>query len=88
VFFGFWQLRDLNTPYSWNYANILASLISWGICVGLTVWVVYLSVKYKGENVPKKYGFVLGEDSFLPFEMPIRHIRKLLFCIFLATGLI
>ena len=38
------------------------------------------------DNVPKKYAFVLGADSHIPFEMPLRVIRKVLFCVFLVAG--
>ena len=37
-------------------------------------------------KIPKKHKFILGEDSHIPFEIALRHIRKLLFCIFLAIG--
>ena len=60
------------------------------ICLFMTCWVVYLSLKYRKDvsKIPKKHQFILGEDSHLPFEMALRHIRKLLFCGFLAIGLI
>lgn len=56
----------------------------------LTTWVIYLSLKFKDRisEVPKKYAFILGEDSHIPFEMPLRFIRKLLFCIFLVVAYI
>jgi hypothetical protein len=35
----------------------------------LTIWVVKLSIKYKNDltKLPKKYNFILGEDSHIPF---------------------
>ena len=39
------------------------------------------------EGLPKKYKFVLGEESHMPFQMPLRYIRRLLVCAFLASGL-
>lgn len=88
AFFGFWQMKDLSTPYSWNYANIALSFFCWFLCILLTTWVLYLALKYRTDpsKIPKKFGFILGEDSHIPFEIPLRHIRKLLFCVFLATG--
>ena len=90
VFFGLYQLKDLSVAGSWSYANILVSILCWLACVMLTVWVIYLSLKYKEDmtKVPKKHAFILGEDSHIPFEMPLRHVRKLLFCIFLVLGLL
>lgn len=88
VFFGLWQLKNLVVSGSWCYANILLSILCWVLCMMLTAWVVYLSLRYKEDatRVPKKYSFILGEDSHIPFEMPLRHIRKLLFCIFLVIA--
>jgi len=40
------------------------------------------------DQVPKKYQFILGDDSFIPYQMPLRYIRKLLFCIFIFMALI
>lgn len=90
VFFGFWQLKDLSTSGSWSVANIIVSIVSWMCCMILTTWVIYLSLKFKDRisEVPKKYAFILGEDSHIPFEMPLRFIRKLLFCIFLVVAYI
>ena len=88
VFFGWWQLRELNTPYDWSYANIALSFLCWIVCLLLVVWVIYLAISHKDdmERVPRKYAFVLGADSHIPFEMPLRMIRKVLFCVFLAIG--
>jgi hypothetical protein len=40
------------------------------------------------DQVPKKYQFILGDDSFIPYQMPLRYIRKLLFCIFIFMAMI
>jgi hypothetical protein len=90
VFFGFWQLKDLTVVAGWSYGNIISSIVCWVACIILTIWVIYLSLKFKDDvtKIPKKYGFILGEDSHIPFEMPLRHIRKLLFCIFLVIATI
>jgi hypothetical protein len=52
--------------------------------------VIYLVLKYreKPESIPKRHQFILGDDSHYPFEMALRHIRKLLFCGFLAIGIV
>jgi hypothetical protein len=47
VFFGLWQLRDLKVSGNWSYGNMLFSLFSWISCLFLTIWVIYLSIKYK-----------------------------------------
>jgi hypothetical protein len=86
VFFGLWQLKNLTVVGSWCYANILVSIVCWLACMMVTAWVIYLSLRYKDDvtKVPKKHAFILGEESHIPFEMPLRHVRKLLFCIFLV----
>ena len=38
--------------------------------------------------VPTKYKFILGDDSFLPFQMPLRYVRKVFFSIFIVIGII
>jgi hypothetical protein len=88
AFFGMWQFRDLQTTTGWNVANIAVAFLCLLLCVLLTGWVVYLSLKYRHDvsKIPKKHQFILGEDSHIPFEIALRHIRKLLFCIFLAIG--
>ena len=69
VFFGFWQLRDLNTTTGWNIGNLIVAFLCLLICVFITCWVVYLSLKYRNDvtKVPKKHQFILGEDSHIPF---------------------
>lgn len=69
-------------------ANLSVCFLCLLLCLLLTTWVVYLSLKYKGDpsKIPKKHQFIVGEDSHIPFEMALRHIRKLLFCVFLAIG--
>lgn len=88
VFFGFWQFRDLQTTTGWNIGNLVVCFLCLFLCLLLTVWVVYLSLKYRADpgKIPKKHQFIVGEDSHIPFEMALRFIRKLLFCVFLAIG--
>jgi hypothetical protein len=40
------------------------------------------------DKVPIKYSFITGDESFLPFQMPLRYIRKLFFCGFLVIAII
>lgn len=88
VFFGFWQFKDTQTTTSWNVTNLIVCFVCLFLCILLTFWVTYLSLKYRNDpaRIPKKHQFILGEDSHIPFEMALRHIRKLLFCLFLAIG--
>ena len=62
VFFGFWQLRDMQTTTGWNVANLITCFICLFMCLLLTVWVVYLSLKYRHNttSIPKKHLFILG----------------------------
>lgn len=88
VFFGFWQFKDMQTTTGWNVGNLAVCFVCLLLCLMLTCWVIYLSMKYRHDpsKIPKKHQFILGEDSHIPFEMALRHIRKLLFCAFLAIG--
>ena len=90
VTFGLWQLKDFTTPYSWSYANHAIAMLAVVICLLLVVWNVYLSVSYRKEmdKVPIKYSFIAGDESFLPFQMPLRFVRKLFFCGFLVIAII
>ena len=51
---------------------------------------IYLSLKYRGdpENIPKKFKFVAGDESFLPYQMPLRYIRKMLLCFFIFSRMV
>ena len=62
VFFGFWQFRDLQTTTGWNIANIIVSCFFLFLCVLITCWVVYLSIKYRNDmtKIPKKHLFIVG----------------------------
>jgi hypothetical protein len=40
------------------------------------------------DQVPIKYNFILGDESFLPFQMPLRYVRKVFFAIFIVIGII
>jgi hypothetical protein len=90
VIFGFWQYKDMTTPYSWSYANLALSNLALLVCFMLVVWNIYLSLSYRKQidKVPTKYNFILGDDSFIPYQMPLRYIRKLLFCVFISIGIV
>ena len=90
VVFGFWQFYDLNFPYNWSYANLAVAILCIILCLMVVVWVVYLSLKFRGdpENIPKKFKFVAGDESFLPYQMPLRYIRKLLLCLFIFSSMV
>ena len=47
MFFGWWQLRDLTTPYDWSYANLALSILCWTVCLLLVVWIIYLAISYR-----------------------------------------
>lgn len=89
VTFALWQLKDFSVPYNWSYANHVIAMLSLGLCMLLVVWNVYLSVSYRKEmdRVPTKYNFIIGDDSFLPYQMPLRYVRKLFFCVFIVIGI-
>ena len=63
--------------------NMMLSILVLTVFVAFTGLVIYLGVKYrhKVDKIPKKYSFLMMEPSAHPFEMPLRYIRKLLFCL-------
>lgn len=90
LFFGLWQLYDVTFPYTWSYANFAVAIACALICFGMVIWVVHLTLTHrkKMEEVPKKYSFILGDDSTLPYQIPLRYIRKTLLCLFLFSSMI
>lgn len=90
ITFGFWQFKDFSTPYSWSYANHAIAILSLMVCLLVVVWNIYLSISYRKEMdlVPVKYKFIVGDESFLPFQIPLRYVRKLFFCVFIVIGVI
>lgn len=88
--FGLWQLYDREFPYTWNYPNFAVAILCSLMCLAMAGWVIHLSLSYRHNfaDLPKKYHFILGDDSHLPYQMPLRYIRKLLVCLFLLTGMI
>ena len=49
VTFGLWQLYDLDFPYDWSYANFAVALFCVVLCLGVLIWVVNLSLKYRND---------------------------------------
>ena len=90
VLFGLWQFYDMEIYGRWSYGNIGLAIVSFGGCIAVTGWVTYLILKYRNdfEGVPKKFAFILGDESYLPYQMPLRYIRKLVFCFFLFSAMI
>jgi hypothetical protein len=88
--FGLWQIRDTNFPYTWSYANFAVAMFCAALCFGIFIWVTHLTLKNRHNlnNVPKKYKFILGDDSTLPYQMPLRYLRKTLLCLFIFSATI
>ena len=91
MLFGLWQFYDINFPYDWSYASFAVAIFCVLLCLITAIWVIYISLSLKNtspDDVPKKYKFVLGDDSFLPYQIPLRYIRKILFCVFLFSAMV
>lgn len=90
VLFGLWQFYDTTIYASWSYGSLFCAFICLAACVAMVVWTVALALHYRTdfEKVPKKYQFILGDESFLPYQMPLRYLRKLFFCFFLFSAMI
>lgn len=88
--FGLWQLYDLEFSGDWSIANLAVACFCVLLCLGVLLWVICLSVSYRRnfDNVPKKHAFILGDESSIPYQIPLRYIRKLIVCLFLFTGMI
>ena len=89
VFFGLWQLYDTSFSYDWSIASFVVALICVLLCLIVMIWVVYLSLKFRDQvdQVPQQYKFIFGDDSFLPYQIPLRYLRKFLLCCFLFSAL-
>lgn len=63
VLFGLWQFYDMKVYGRWSYGNIFLALVSFLGCIAVTVWTIYLTLKYRTdfEAVPKKFSFILGD---------------------------
>lgn len=85
VVFGLWQYKDLKMEYDWSYVNVFISSLCLLLCVLLVTWNIYLALSYKKnmQTVPTKYNFILGDDATIPYQMPLRYIRKVMFCVFI-----
>lgn len=90
LLFGLWQFYDITFPYNWSYANFVVAMLCIVICLGMVIWVIHLTLSNRAnfEQLPKKYNFILGDDSNLPYQIPLRYIRKALLCLFLFSSMI
>ena len=63
--------------------NMMLAIITFLIFLSFTIVVVYLGIKYRHtpDKIPRKYSFLVLEPSAQSLEMPMRYIRKLLFCL-------
>lgn len=90
LFFGLWQFYDTTFPYTWSYANFAVALFCVIMCFAMVIWVIHLTLSNRKnfEQLPKKFNFILGDDSTLPYQIPLRYIRKALLCLFLFSSMI
>ena len=86
--FGLWQLYDLTFPYIWSYANLGVAMLCLFMCFFMVVWTTKLVLTYRDnfKDVPKRYKFILGDESNHPYQMPLRYIRKFSVCLFLFSA--
>jgi hypothetical protein len=76
------KMGNFNSPN--DILNMMLAIITFLVFGCFTVLMVYLGVKYRKmpkEQIPKKYAFLMLEPSANSLEMPLRYIRKFLFCL-------
>jgi hypothetical protein len=63
--------------------NMFLAIVTFLIFTFFTIWIFRLGIKYRKEpeKIPKKYSFLMMEPSAYPLELPMRYLRKLLFCL-------
>lgn len=63
--------------------NMFLAIVTFIIFLIFTIWIFKLGVKYRADpdKIPKKYSFLMMEPSAYPLELPMRYMRKLLFCL-------
>lgn len=90
VFFGLWQFYDTTFTYQWSKANFALAMICLFGCIFMVLWVIFLVITNRNsiETMHKKFLFIIGDDSTIPYEMALRYIRKLLLCLFLFSATI
>jgi hypothetical protein len=90
LFFGLWQFYDISFPYNWNIGSFVVAMFCILVCFAMVIWVVHLTLTNRNnfDKIPKKYNFIVGDESHLPYQMPLRYLRKTLLCLFLFSAMI
>lgn len=89
-FFSMFQMKDLKPTVAWQYGNLVLSFLCFLVFVGFPVFVIVKALKYRKDmsKVPKRFAFIVGDQSFIPYQIPFRYFRKVLLCVFLVIGTI
>lgn len=88
LFFVFYQFTGANSNLESSAANLAGAVIA---LIAYVVWLVvitYLGTKYRHrlDKIPKKFEFLVYEDSQFPMEIPMRGLFKLVVGFILITG--
>lgn len=89
-FFSMFQMKDLKATEPWMYGNLVLSFLCFVIFLSFPVFTIWKALKYRKDmsKLPKKFAFLQGDQSFIPYQIPLRYFRKLLLCCFLVIGTI
>jgi hypothetical protein len=89
-FFSMFQMKDLSASQPWQYGNLVLSFVCFLVFIFFPVFVIYQSLKHRKnmDKVPRKFAFIKGDQSFIPYQIPLRYFRKVLLCCFLVIGTI
>jgi hypothetical protein len=89
-FFSMFQMKDLKPTQPWQYGNLVLSFLCFVLFIGFPLFVIINALKYRKDmsKVPRKFAFIQGDQSFIPYQIPFRYFRKMLLCIFLVVGTI
>lgn len=82
-FIAILQFTQASFDGTWHIVNFSLALIVALSFVVYTIVVSYFGYKFKSKKPPSKFAFLYMEPSAFPMELPLRYIRKMLFCFFL-----
>lgn len=86
LFFAFLQFRDWSTPAPWCYVNLILAVALPLLVLAYPCYLLRRAVQFHSQpqRLPKGLRFMLLEGSG-PWELLVRYVRKVLFCVALAA---
>lgn len=87
-FIAVYQFTGNNADLPSSAGNLAAAVIVMIVYAAWLLWVVYLGSKFrkKIDAIPKKYQFLVYEESQFPMEIPLRALFKVVVGLVLISG--